>query len=75
VFRLDADKRPTKFIGAYAAPSAKEAVRQAVWDDESGGRFKYEAHVLNNASVHEVHSRDERFIDSIPQLNTYVELT
>ena len=36
----------------------------------SAGHAVYEAHVLRNTSVWETDSRDERFIDSVKQLNT-----
>ena len=75
VFRLDEDDDAPAYVGTFAAETPKEAVREAIWiDDEVGPQqrreFVYEAHVLRNASVFETRSRDERFIDSVKQLNT-----
>jgi hypothetical protein len=68
VFRLEGDV--PVYVGTFAGANAKEAVKQGVYADEAGGPRTYEAHVLRNTSVFDVKSRDERFIDSVTQLNS-----
>ncbi len=68
VFRLEEDA--PRYVGTFAGESPKDAVNQAIYADEHGGGHTYEAHVLRNASLFEAKSRDERFIDSVTQLNT-----
>jgi hypothetical protein len=68
VFRLD-DGVPT-YVGMFKGMNPKDAVKDGVYADESGGDRTYEVHVARNASIFTTRARDERFIDSIKQLNT-----
>lgn len=68
VFRLEGDG--PHYVGTFEGEGPKEAVNKAIYADDSGGRHTYEAHVLRNASIFETKSRDERFIDSVKQVNT-----
>jgi hypothetical protein len=65
VFRLDGEGEPS----VYRAPDAKTAVRAAAGADTRPGQVVYEAHAVRNASVHQVESRDERYVDSIRQVS------
>ena len=68
VFRLDGHS--PHYVGTFEGEGPKDAVNKAIYADEKGGKHVYEAHVLRNASVFDAKSRDERFIDSVKQLNT-----
>ena len=68
VFRLE-DGTPI-YVGTFEGEGPKDAVNNAIYADQQGGQHLYEAHVLRNASVFDAKSRDERFIDSVKQLNT-----
>ena len=68
VFRHDENGRP-EYIGTYAEPSVKDAIKKAIYAD-GDGKHVYEAHVLRNASLHDGRSRKEHFIDSLTPLNT-----
>jgi hypothetical protein len=72
VFRLQ--EATPHYIGTYAAPTPKEAVRQAVFADGSTGHHVYEAHLMRNAYLFEIHSRDERFIEWARPMNTALEV-
>jgi hypothetical protein len=69
-FALEDDGKTPVYIGTFEADNAKDAVREAVYEDPNAGHRLYEVHVLRNTSVFETSSRNERFVDSVKQLNT-----